>query len=344
MLQAALVGCAHIHTPGFIKRLQARSDIQVKSVWDHDAERAHRRAGELDASVVTEPDSVWSDSDIEAVIICSETVRHPELVLAGAAAKKHMFVEKPLGIGAAESYEMADAIETAGVLFQTGYFMRGNAVNRFVRDKVQQGAFGTVTRVRASVGHGGSLGGWFDTEWRWMADPQQSGLGGFGDLGTHALDLVLWLMGEASRVESVTASIGRATDRYGETDEFGEGQLRFAGGAVGTLAAGWVDLANPFQLLVSGTRAHAHVIDGTLYFKSEDIEGADGTEPWTDLPEGLPHAFDLFLDAVTGKSDVPLVTAREAALRSAVMEAMYHGAEHGTWLSPATDPVGMADG
>ncbi len=36
----ALVGCGHIHTPGFVKRLQARDDINVTAVWDHDAERA----------------------------------------------------------------------------------------------------------------------------------------------------------------------------------------------------------------------------------------------------------------------------------------------------------------
>ena len=344
MLQAALVGCAHIHTPNFIKRLQARNDIKIKSVWDHDSERADWCADELGAGVVSEPDAVWSDPEVEAVIICAETVRHPDLVLEGAAAKKHMFVEKPLGVDAAGTYEMADAIETAGVIFQTGYFMRGNPANRFVREQIAQGAFGTITRVRAAVGHSGSLGGMFDTEWRWMADPKQSGLGGFGDLGTHGLDLLLWMMGDEDSVRSVTATIGRATSRYGDTDEYGEGQLRFAGGAVGTLAAGWVDLANPFQLLVSGTRAHAHVIDGTLYYKSEDVEGADGAEPWTDLPDALPHAFELFLDAVTGKPDVPLVTPREAALRSAVMEAMYRGAERGMWQSPATDPSGLSDG
>ena len=38
--QLALLGCAHIHTPGFIKTVMARTDVKVKSVWDHDAPRA----------------------------------------------------------------------------------------------------------------------------------------------------------------------------------------------------------------------------------------------------------------------------------------------------------------
>ena len=52
MANIALVGCAHIHTPGFIKRLNARADHKVTAVWDHDLERAKKRAAELNAAVV----------------------------------------------------------------------------------------------------------------------------------------------------------------------------------------------------------------------------------------------------------------------------------------------------
>jgi len=43
MINVALVGCAHIHTPGFIKRLKARTDVSVLAVWDHDAARAAKK-------------------------------------------------------------------------------------------------------------------------------------------------------------------------------------------------------------------------------------------------------------------------------------------------------------
>src|SRR6476646_1308005 len=49
----ALVGAAHIHTPGFIDLLKTRNDVRVKSVWDHDAARAEKRAKELQAEVVS---------------------------------------------------------------------------------------------------------------------------------------------------------------------------------------------------------------------------------------------------------------------------------------------------
>jgi len=330
-VQVALVGAAHIHTPGFIKRLLARDDVSVRGVWDHDAERAALRAAELETQAVGDLSQIWDDPQITAAVICSETDRHETLVLDGAEAGKHLFVEKPLGLTASDAYRMAEAIEQAGVLFQTGYFMRGSPIYRFIQTQLQSGAFGQVTRIRMSNCHAGSLKGWFDTEWRWMADPKQAGVGGFGDLGTHALDIMLWFLGDVVRV---TADIDVATGRYGDCDEFGEGLLKFENGAAGSLAAGWVDVANPVSLVLSGTQGHAHVVDGQLFFQSEVVAGADGKEPWTDLSEPWPHAFDLFLDAVTGKENIPLVGAREAAYRSAVMGAMYKAAREHVWTVP----------
>jgi predicted dehydrogenase len=216
--------------------------------------------------------------------------------------------------------------------------MRSQGVHQFLREQVQKGSFGKITRIRGSNCHGGSLGGWFDEkpqdrahDWRWMADPKIAGVGAFGDLGTHSLDIMLWLMGQ---VDSATAMVDRGTGRYGDCDETGEGLMRFGNGAIGTLAAAWTDVAHPVSLLISGTEGHAAIIHGKLHFQSKHVDGADGKEPWTRLSQGWPHAFDLFLDAITSKKDLPLVGAREAAYRSAVMEAMYEGARQQTWVKP----------
>ena len=329
MINIAMVGTAHIHTPGFAKRLQARDDVAVKWVWDHQPARAHKWAAELDAQVVDDVQTIWDDADMPAVVICSETDRHEELVLAAAKAGKHMFAEKPLGMGASDARAMAQAIEDAGVIFQTGYFMRSQAIHRFLRQQIQDGAFGKITRVRMSNCHAGSLKGWFDTDYRWMADPAVAGCGAFGDLGTHRLDIMLWLMGDPV---SVTADIDVATGRYGDCDEYGEALLKFADGAIGVLAGGWVDLADQMPMLISGTEGHAYVCNGQFYFQSEHVAGADGKTPWTDLPSDLPHAFELYLDALQGK-DVPLVGVREAAMRNAVMEAMYEAARTRAWVT-----------
>ncbi len=331
MTTLAILGAAHIHTPGFLKRLNDRkTTVRVKAVWDHDSERAEKNAGQLGSTVCADAEAIFSDAEVEAVIICSETDRHEDLVKAAAAAGKAMFVEKPLGLGAQDSLQMAAVIDQARVLFQTGYFMRSTAINRFLKRQITAGAFGKLTRVRCSNCHSGALAGWFDTEWRWMAEPRVAGCGAFGDLGTHALDLLMSLAGD---VASATASIGTAIDRYEGCDEFGEGLLRFGNGAVGTMAAGWVDVANPVTLIVAGTEGHAYVCNRQLFFQSKHVEGADGKIPWVPEDEELPHAFELFLDALAGKS-VPLVTAHEAAMRTVVMEAMYRGSAEGRWITP----------
>ena len=328
----ALAGCAHIHTPSYVDLLKHRKDVKVKYVWDHDHARAEKSAKELGSQVVDEPKTIWSDPEVKAVVICSETNRHRDLILAAAAAGKHMFAEKPLGFTAVDSQAMAAAIEKAGLLFTTGYFMRTEPANLFLKEQVAKGAFGKITRVRGSTCHNGSLGHWFDTDWRWMADPAQAGVGAFGDLGTHSLDILMWLFGD---VESITADIKVVVGNYGDCDESGEALLKFKNGITGTLAAGWVDVDNPIPLLISGTEGHAFLNNRDLYFKSKNVPGADGSSPWTELPRKLPLPLAQFVDAVAGKPGMPLVTPREAAARVSVMEAAYKGARAQAWVEPA---------
>src|SRR4051812_43601476 len=98
MTNIALIGCAHIHTPGFIKNAKARSDaVQVKTVWDHEAARGQARADELGARFIGDLKTILNDPEIKAVAIYSETDRHHDLVVPAAEAKKDLFVEKPLG-------------------------------------------------------------------------------------------------------------------------------------------------------------------------------------------------------------------------------------------------------
>jgi predicted dehydrogenase len=328
-ITVALVGGAHIHTPGFVDLVKKRPDVKVKWVWDHDAERAGKLAKEMGAEPVPDPKRIWSDPEVAVVAIYSETNRHHELVLAAAHARKHMFVEKPLGITARESLDMAAAIEKAGLLFTTGYFMRTEPKHIFLKSEIAKGNFGTITRARGSLCHSGALAGWFDGEYRWMADPKIAGVGAFGDLGTHKLDILMWLLGD---VESATAAMRSVTGKYGDCDECGEGLLRFKNGVIGTLAAGWVDILDPVQFIVSGTEGHALIEDNHLYYQSKRVPGSDSTDPYTKLPTAPRPPMDQLLDAVAGAKDQPLVTPAEAAARVVVMEAMYRAAREKTWV------------
>jgi predicted dehydrogenase len=142
----------------------------------------------------------------------------------------------------------------------------------------------------------------------------------------------MWLLGD---VASVTADIKVVTGRYGDCDETGEALLRFRSGVIATLAAAWVDVDNPVSLLISGTEGHAAIIKDKLYFSSKKVAGADGRDPWLNLPPALPAPLDQFVDAVAGKKELPLVTPREAAARVSVMEAAYKSSAGHVWVEPA---------
>ena len=331
IITLALVGCAHVHTPGFVQLLKGREDVKVKCVWDHDPARAKTHADALGSQVAKNPGAIWSDAEVAGVVICSETNRHHDLALAAAQAKKHMFVEKPLGINAKESYEMANAIEKAGLLFTSGYFMRTLPAHLFLKEQITTGKLGQISRARASFSQSVVLDGMFDKEARWMVDPKQAGFGGFGDIGTHPLDLLMWLLGD---VESVTAEVRSVTNRYPGCDECGEAMLRFKNGVIGTVAAGWIDLEDLVRLQITGTEGHALIYRGQLFYKSKKVEGADGARPWRTLPELQSAPLVQFVDAVAGQK-MPLVPAREAATRVSVMESAYRAAREHTWIKPA---------
>ncbi len=323
----AFLGVAHIHTPGFIKTINSRDDVQCKYVHDHNAERAQKRADELNAQVA-DIATILADAEVTSVVICSETRLHTELVERAAAAGKNLFVEKPLATTDEDATRMAAAIEKAGVEFQTGFFMRGSKANRFIKAEVEAGHLGTITRMRYTNCHQGALDGWFDDEWRWIADKNEAGGGGFADLGAHALDIVLWCLSPTcGPVVKSCATLGNATGRYGDLgqiDEWGAGLITFESGAVGIIEAGWVDPKYSAPIEVHGTEGQILVHDDKVFYYSEHVEGADGGQ-WTALPAKTVSGFDAFWDKLEG-ADVPLVSVAQAAQESRVMAELYESA------------------
>jgi len=216
------------------------------------------------------------------------------------------------------------------VLFTTGYHLRTIPKYLFIKENVDKGHLGKIVRVECSLCNDCVLQGAFDKELQWTVDVEWGALGGFADTGTHALDMLMWLMGD---VEAVTADIRAVLNRYPNCDEAGQGLLRFKNGVTGTLSAGWVEPENPVALLVAGTEGHAAVFNDRLYLRTKKVPGADGARPWGKLPAGPDHPLLQFVDAIAGRQHVPLVTAREAAARVKVMESLYQAARERKWVT-----------
>jgi predicted dehydrogenase len=325
----AVLGAAHMHTPMFLQILKTREDVRIAWVWDHDAARAAKRAAECGAKTAKTAAEVLGDPTVAGIVILSETRLHAELAIGAAQAGKHVFVEKPLGVGAKDAAEIAAAIEKAGVRFTSGYHLRTIAKNLFIKENIAKGHFGRIVRAHCSFCNDCVLQGEFDNEWKWTVDPQWGAVGAFADIGTHALDMLMWLLGD---VEAVAADVRSVTGRYPASDEIGQGTLRFKNGVTGTISAGWVEPENPVSLLVAGTEGHAVVFNDRLYLRTKKVPGADGARPWGKLPPGPDHPLLQFVSAVGGQPDLPLVTPREAAARVRVMEALYQAARDRKWV------------
>lgn len=326
----ALVGGAHIHAPNFANRMANAENVTTKYVWDPSSETADTRQQVTGGEIVSDPAVIFNDPEVDGIVICSQTNLHTQLVLPAAQARKHMFVEKPVGMNGREAREMAEAINRSGVIFQTGYFMRSSGVNQKIRSLIQDGTLGEITRLRLSNVHSGAIGGWFDTEWRWMADLDQAGVGAFGDLGSHVFDLLLWFM-EGDSPKSCTGYIDKVLERYPGCDEYGEGMVVFESGAVATVAGGWVDHVNPNQVEVSGTKGHARVTNNNLYLRIPELD-ISPNEPFTDLPSDWKHPLELFFDAVAGEQNLPLISADETANTNNLVTQIYRGHASRSWV------------
>ena len=130
--------------------------------------------------------------------------------MRAAAAGKHVFCEKPLGMMVGEGTQMLHACADAGVKLGTGFMMRFHAQHQAALRLVRGGALGTPVLGRAQ------LSCWYPPiEGAWRQTPEQGGGGSLMDLGGHCIDLLEMFFGRARSVMCLTGSL---VQRYASED------------------------------------------------------------------------------------------------------------------------------
>jgi len=132
------------------------------------------------------------DTDVEAVSICVGNALHKEMAVAALKAGKHVLLEKPMALNAAEAGEIVAGAERAEGVLQIGMARRQMPAAQVLREYVERGLLGEIYHMRAFLvrrrGIPG-LGGWFTTK-------AASGGGPLIDLGVHWFDMAMWLSGQ----------------------------------------------------------------------------------------------------------------------------------------------------
>ncbi|HSE74348.1 MAG TPA: Gfo/Idh/MocA family oxidoreductase [Dongiaceae bacterium] len=216
--------------------------------------------------VTTDWRKIIERKDIDIVDICTPPGTHAEIAATAAAAGKAVFTEKPFAIDYADGKKAVDAAQRAGVLNAVGFNYRRLPAVSLMKRMIDEGAVGKVQLWR---------GCWLSDE---FVDPQipfdwrfERKMGGttIADLGSHMIDMALWMVGEVSEVSAQSATFvpERANPekpgakRSVEIDDASSALMNFANGCRGVLEMARTCVRRPcdFTVEVNGTK-------GTLRF------------------------------------------------------------------------------
>ena len=172
------------------------------------------------------PDLI-ADPDVDAVYVATPPSSHLAIALEVAAAGKPCLVEKPMAMSHAECARMVEAFAAARVPLWVAYYRR--ALPRFVeiRRRLDAGAIGTLTSVHVQITDRLASGA---TLANWRFDPTVAGAGLFYDLGSHAVDLLDFLVAPIAEAQAAVGRTGGACP----VEDLVAASFAFSSGIAGT--------------------------------------------------------------------------------------------------------------
>jgi predicted dehydrogenase len=176
--------------------------VRLVGVATTHAQTAERAAREIGCPVWTaDYHELLARDDIQVIDVCVPNNRHEEIVLAAAAAGKHIYCEKPLALDAAQAVRMAAAVERAGIKAQVTFNFRFIPAVVRARQLLVEGLVGRVFSFRCWYFRSSYISPQRPLTWRFSREA--SGGGALFDLGSHLLDLVRFLLGDVAQVRAM---------------------------------------------------------------------------------------------------------------------------------------------
>lgn len=186
-----IIGCGGIADRRTLPGMMLAENAEPVAVMDTDRSVAERVRKKYKAKYAFDNyrDLLALDC-IDAVYIASPVFAHKEQAIAAAKAKKHILLEKPLGLTVAETEEIIEVCEKEGVRLGVGLMMRYHAYHQAIKEIIASGKIGTLVSMRAQFTC------WYPKmEGAWRQDPALSGGGALMDMGIHCIDLLQYVSG-----------------------------------------------------------------------------------------------------------------------------------------------------
>ncbi|QAY65230.1 Gfo/Idh/MocA family protein [Paenibacillus protaetiae] len=346
-----IIGCGGIANGKHMPSLKKQKNAQMVAFCDIIPERASAAAeayGVEGAETYTDYRDLLKDPAIEIVHVCTPNDSHAEIAIAALEAGKHVMCEKPMAKTAEDAKRMVEAVKRTGKKLTIGYNNRFRPDSQHLKKICEAGNLGDIYYAKAHAIRRRAV-----PTWGVFLDEEKQGGGPLIDIGTHALDLTLWMMDNYKPKVVLGSAFHKLSHKENAANAWGPwdpakftvedsafGMIVMENGATIVLESSWalntLDVREA-QCTLSGTEGGADMINGLringeehgrLYTTEVDLKAGgvafyDGvTEKDTDLE------MRLWLKAIEEDTE-PVVTPEQAYVVSQILEAIYESARTG---------------
>jgi predicted dehydrogenase len=313
------------------------------------AAQAARAYGGNKARVYIDYKELLKDKSIDIVHVCTPNKSHAEITIAALEAGKHVYCEKPMAKTYADAVKMLEAAKRTGKKLTIGYQYRFRPDSWYLNKLCRRGDLGEIYFAKAHALRRRAV-----PTWGVFINEEEQGGGALIDIGTHALDMTLWMMNNykpKSVLGSTYKKFARQTDcgnfcgawdpAQFTVEDSAFGLIKMADDATIFLEASWaLNILDAVEEKVTlcGTKAGADMRDGLRINKS-DMDKLVVTKPAV-LPGGVdvlespasPPPGNLitrsWIDCIRNDTD-PVVLPEQALVVTQVLEAIYKSSKTG---------------
>jgi len=351
MLKVGIIGCGGIANGKHMPALAKLDTIEMAAFCDIVEERAQKAAKEFgipDAKVYTDYKELLADKSIDVVHVCTPNKSHADITVYALEAGKHVMCEKPMAKTADDARRMLEAAKRTGKKLSIGYQNRFRTDSQHLKKLCDRGDLGEIYFAKAHAIRRRAV-----PTWGVFLNEEEQGGGPLIDIGTHALDLTLWMMNNYKpkyAVGSVYHKLNgtkNAANAWGPWDpekftveDSAFGFVVMENGATIVLESSWA--LNTLQIgeaktTLCGTKAGADMLDG-LRINGEDFgkmyttipaldaKGVDFYDGKAEKPAELEAR--LWIESIINNTE-PLVKPEEALVVSEILEAIYESSKTG---------------